>query len=205
MIADRLLDTAIDQFGRLGFEGASTRSIATASGTAMSSITYHFGSKEGLYLAAADRIVETVGNLQKPALEQISSRNIGTRTQAIEAFLDLLDSFAAMMLSEDSALFARFIIREQLDPTEAFDRIWTGMMSHVAGLFMELFARIRDDLPERERRATGMLLFGQAISMRAGRASFRRMLEVDDLGPAESELLRTRLRQNALAILEHRQ
>ncbi len=43
MVSAMLLDTAIDQFGRLGFEGASTRDIARASGTAMSSITYHFG------------------------------------------------------------------------------------------------------------------------------------------------------------------
>ena len=52
----RLLDVAIDHFGRLGLEGASTRSIARDADTLMSSITYHFGGKEGLYLAAADHI-----------------------------------------------------------------------------------------------------------------------------------------------------
>ena len=39
MTSQTLIETAIDQFGRHGFEGASTREIARASGTAMSSMT----------------------------------------------------------------------------------------------------------------------------------------------------------------------
>ena len=204
MIADRLLDTAIDQFGRMGFEAASTRAIAQASGTAMSSITYHFGGKEGLYLAAADRIVELIAERQGPAIAALDQRTIADRADAIDALLDLLDSFATMMLSAESAAWSRFIIREQLDPTAAFDRIWDGLMARVAGLSLALMDRIRDDLDTRERRATGALLFGQAIALRAARASIRRALDVADIGPDESDLLRARLRQNALAILEQR-
>ena len=66
MKSEPLLDTAIEQFGRYGFEGASTRQIAKASGAAMSSITYHFGGKEGLYLAAADRIASGISEMQAP-------------------------------------------------------------------------------------------------------------------------------------------
>ena len=58
MIRERLLSVAIERFGESGFEGASTRDIAQAADTAMSSITYHFGGKEGLYLACADFIAE---------------------------------------------------------------------------------------------------------------------------------------------------
>ncbi|MGE5722624.1 MAG: TetR family transcriptional regulator, partial [Sphingomonadales bacterium] len=68
MIPNRLLEVAIEQFGRLGFEGASTRDIARASGAAMSSITYHFGGKEGLYLAAADHIARQIADAQAPSL-----------------------------------------------------------------------------------------------------------------------------------------
>jgi AcrR family transcriptional regulator len=67
-IDDRLLDTAIDQFGRKGLEGASTRAIATAADTAMSSITYHYGGKEGLYLAAARRIAGQIARRFEAAM-----------------------------------------------------------------------------------------------------------------------------------------
>src|SRR4051812_28917810 len=113
MVSKTLLQTAIEQFGRLGFEGASTRDIARASGTAMSSITYHFGGKEGLYLAAADHIAESVAAMQAPVLGAISAAGAPSREAAIEALLAIIDSMAQMMLRPESEDWARFIIREQ--------------------------------------------------------------------------------------------
>src|SRR3974377_1045109 len=52
----RLLEAAIPIFGRYGFDGASTRMLARAAGVNLQAIPYHFGGKEGLYLAAADHI-----------------------------------------------------------------------------------------------------------------------------------------------------
>jgi len=94
MVSKTLLQTAIEQFGRLGFEGASTRDIARASDTAMSSITYHFGGKEGLYLAAADHIAETIAALQAPVLESWKANGAPSREAAIEALLMIVDSMA---------------------------------------------------------------------------------------------------------------
>src|SRR3546814_2637825 len=50
---DILLRCALDLFGRHGFDGTSTRAIAAAAGKPMSAITYHFGGKEELYVAAS--------------------------------------------------------------------------------------------------------------------------------------------------------
>ena len=52
---DTLLSAALDAFGRHGFDSASTRDIAKSAGMPMSQITYHFGGKDGLYLACATR------------------------------------------------------------------------------------------------------------------------------------------------------
>lgn len=200
MVANTLLDTAIDQFGRLGFEGASTREIAAASNTAMSSITYHFGGKEGLYLAAADHIATSVAQVQGPALE--AARAMGsTREGAIDALLLLLDSFAQMMLRPESEAWARFIMREQQHPTEAFERLYQGVMKRVIETMVVLVARARPDLDERAGRAMGILLFGQAMILRAGRASVCKMLGIDQIDEAAATLLRTRLRANARCIL----
>ena len=201
MVSRTLLDTAIDQFGKLGFEGASTREIARASGTAMSSITYHFGGKEGLYLAAADHIAASASALQAPALAVARQALEGPRETVVEAVLAVLDSFAQMMLRPESEAWSRFIIREQQFPTEAFDRLYTGMMQQHTETFNALLGRVRDDLDTRELRATGILLFGQALILRAGRASVCRVLDVDHIDEATATLLRARLRANALCIL----
>src|SRR5690349_13945425 len=120
-IDDRLLDTAIDQFGRKGIEGASTRAIAAAAKTAMSSITYHYGGKEGLYLAAAHRIAEQISKRFATTLAQAPDPDALDARAAVEQVVTITDAFLSMMLSPESAPWARFIVREQMEPTEAFE------------------------------------------------------------------------------------
>ena len=202
MTSQTLIETAIDQFGRHGFEGASTREIARASGTAMSSITYHFGGKQGLYLAAADHIAARVREIQGPALEIArETARAGTREQATEALLALLDGFALMMIRPESEVWSLFITREQQAPTEAFDRIYTGVMQEVVGVFVALLGRIRTDLGEREVLAMGIMLFGQTLVLRVCRAAVTRILSVETIDEPTRALLRARLRANALCIL----
>ncbi|MFA5890518.1 MAG: TetR/AcrR family transcriptional regulator [Actinomycetota bacterium] len=52
---NEILDAADLLFGRLGFEGATTREIAEASGANKALIHYHFGGKEGLLDGVLDR------------------------------------------------------------------------------------------------------------------------------------------------------
>jgi len=205
MIPNRLLEVAIEQFGRLGFEGASTRDIARASGTAMSSITYHFGGKEGLYLAAADHIARQIAEAQAPALAAARvAAERPEREAAVEALLAILDGFAQMMLRPESEPWARFIIREQQAPTEAFDRLYRGAMQPVAATALLLVARARPDLTDQEARATAVLMMGQAMILRSGRAAACRILGVDALDAEAGALLRARLRANALCILSEK-
>jgi AcrR family transcriptional regulator len=199
--SEPLLDTAIEQFGRYGFEGASTRQIAKASGAAMSSITYHFGGKEGLYLAAADRIGQGISEIQTPLFAAARAAAIESREQAVDWLLRLIDGFGMMMLRPETENWARFIIREQLDPTEAFDRIYRGAMEPLAETFVALLKRIRTDLDDREVRALALLFFGQALVLRAGRASVCRVMGIDRIDEDTANLLRARLRANVHCIL----
>jgi AcrR family transcriptional regulator len=47
----KIIAAAIDEFATFGFEGASTRRIAEASGVKHALVTYHFKSKDGLFRA----------------------------------------------------------------------------------------------------------------------------------------------------------
>jgi TetR/AcrR family transcriptional regulator len=51
-----LLDAALHEFAAHGFEGASTRAIATRAGTHQPQINYHFDSKHVLWLAAVEHL-----------------------------------------------------------------------------------------------------------------------------------------------------
>ena len=47
-------------FGAYGFDGASMRQVAEAADVPVALVSYHFGSKEGLYRAVFERRVPTV-------------------------------------------------------------------------------------------------------------------------------------------------
>ncbi|KPL69281.1 hypothetical protein SZ64_14910 [Erythrobacter sp. SG61-1L] len=201
MLQDRLLNTAIDRFGRLGFDGASTRDIARASDTAMSSITYHFGGKEGLYLACADHIACQIRSRQTATLALADDAEKLSPNEALERILQAMDSVAMMMLHDDSAAWSRFVVREQLEPTEAFERLYRGVMQDLLNGFEALLRRIRPKLERKQLRALGLMIFGQALVMRAARATVCKALEVGELGPDEGNMLRGQLRRNIIAIL----
>jgi len=198
---ETLLNCAIDHFGRLGFEGAATRAIAADCGTAMSSITYHFGGKEGLYLAAADHIAQQIYLEQEPSLIAALEPPATCAAEATDRLVALLDSLAVMMLSEGSARWARFITREQQEPTEAFERMYQFAMAPLVDCSIHLIGLARADLSGRERRATGFLLFGQVLGLRAARASLLKIMAPDPLDTAAQDLLRARLALHTRAIL----
>ncbi len=61
----RILRAAEEVFATRGFEGASTREIAARAGVNISSLHYHWASKETLYLAIFERIFQQLVDLLK--------------------------------------------------------------------------------------------------------------------------------------------
>lgn len=100
MVQDRLLDIAISVFGSAGLEGASTRQIARAADTAMSAITYHYGSKERLYLAAADRIADGLREEMRGLLDEAVALPQGDRPAATLLLHRIFERLADRMLSD---------------------------------------------------------------------------------------------------------
>ena len=78
-----LLDAALREFAAHGFEGASTRAIATAAGTHQPQINYHFDSKDELWKAAVDHLFDR--------LDQAVSEQLGETVPG----WDTRDGFAA--------------------------------------------------------------------------------------------------------------
>ena len=66
----------------------------------MSSITYHYGGKQGLYLAAARHIADQMGERMAPALaaSEARSRDGEGPDAALAALLAIIDRFVEMMV-----------------------------------------------------------------------------------------------------------
>ena len=170
----RLLDVAIDHFGRMGLEGASTRAIARDAETLMSSITYHFGGKAGLYLAAADHIATFMHRQIAPALEHAAllCGEDGSIADARAAIHAMIGGMLEVMLGNETEAMARFIVREQSEPTEAFDRIYNGVMCRVLDRLSALLGRVSGNrLSTADARLRAITLVGQVLVFRVARAT----------------------------------
>jgi hypothetical protein len=74
-------------------------------------------------------------------------------------------------------------------------------MKALAHAFLTLVRRCRPDLADEECRAITILMFGQALVLRVGRASLCHILERDELDEEDGARLRARLARNARCIL----
>ena len=201
----RLLDVAVDHFGRLGLDGASTRAIAKDAQTPMSSITYHFGGKEGLYLATASHIAQRIGELLAPAVTRAAAacQPGCTRAQAREALHAIYAHVAGVLVSADTAPLARFIVREQSSPTEAFSRIYDGLMAPMLGRPAFLLSVVAGGtLEEDEARVRAIALMGQVLVFRVARETALRGGGWHDIGAKELEVIRRILADHLDAILD---
>lgn len=199
----QLVTAAVECFGRDGFEGASTRAIATAAGKPMSAITYHFGGKRGLYLAAARHITEELQARLGPGL--LHAQEVQPHVHDLDGLYAALDGLleAGVAIATDYRLdaAARFIIREQAEPTEAFAIIYEGVMEP---LLLRLTALLRAvapaNMPESELRLRATMLAGQILMVRFCRAAVQRLMDWPDLGDAERAQIRDTARANLRAI-----
>ncbi|HVN28216.1 MAG TPA: CerR family C-terminal domain-containing protein [Candidatus Binataceae bacterium] len=202
----RLLEAALKIFGELGFEGASTRALAEAAGANLAAIPYHFGSKEGLYRAAAEFIIERTGKEIFPTLSKIeaavASRRL-SREDAIALLHELLERFGAIVIgSEFADSFAAFVMREQLQPGAAFEILYQGMMRRMIESCTRLLAIAGDRRSDDSRTMIkAQTLLGQVLVFRTSRACVLRQLGWRAISKEQLKLIQSIIAENVDRIL----
>ncbi len=200
MIENRLLDEAITAFGTHGMEGASTRRIAAAANAAMSAITYHYGGKEGLYLAAADRIAERMGDDMERHLSRAAAIADGDAPGARAALKALFAELGDKMMSDRMADVSRFVLREQMNPTSAFDRIYDGFLQGIFECVRRLIV-VTTGTDRQTAAITASALVGQAMSPRSSKATLLRQLDRKSFDADIKIAIQHRLAANIDAVL----
>ncbi|TXC70115.1 DUF1956 domain-containing protein [Sphingomonas ginsenosidivorax] len=197
----RLLDIAIREFGAKGLDGASTRSIAAAAQTAMSSITYHYGGKEGLYLAAADRIAALMAETMTEARIFEETGAAADPDEARRGIHRILGQLTDKMASDAGGEWTLFVMREQMKPSAAFDRIYGGVMGQMVRTLAAL-VQLATGQPVRAAQVATITLIGQVLALRASRATCLRLLDRDTLDADDIAQIKARIDANIDAILD---
>ena len=130
--ATAILRAALDEFALRSLEGARTREIARKAGVNHAAICYYFGGKLGIY----SRIIElTVEDFQKrykiclkEAREIFASENPSKeRARELLFFMLAMRMKLAVAIPESRKMFL-IICREELYPTEMYQKIWDGII-----------------------------------------------------------------------------
>jgi len=200
----RLLLAAIDVFGRHGFDGTSTRHLANAAGVNLQAIPYYFGGKEGLYIAAAEHIAAAIASHVGDRRERIRARlaDAEHRSAALgvdeaRAFLcEILETMAMLFVSRESESWARFLIREQMEPTEAFRRVYGSVMQPTLEVVGRLVGIILNEDPGSEHvRLRTLALLGGVMVFRMAHAAALAQLGWQEIGSREAAAIRNLARE----------
>lgn len=137
----RLIAAGLELFGRLGFDAVTTRQLAEAAGVNQAAIPYHFGGKQGVYLAVADHVAARIGARVGPILAAARDRLASGpgRAAAAALLLEVTREVARAAFEPDYRSFwAILLVREEVCPSQASERLYAALEGPVHELAGEL-------------------------------------------------------------------
>ncbi len=139
---DRILKAALESFSERGLLAVSTREIAMAADVNQPAISYHFGSKDALYLACIDKIIDDYLALASTgevahAITLLESESVHAK-DARSALDGVMRQVLRFLLGKSTSRSGALLLREMYNPGIAYDRlyrkVWSPGIQLVAGL-----------------------------------------------------------------------
>jgi AcrR family transcriptional regulator len=153
----RLISTAGEVFSEHGFRAATVRDICTRAKANVAAVNYHFGDKEGLYLAAVEAAHCGPVELLKPEWTAGLSS-----AEELQFFIESL--LQHLLDDRRPAWHARLMMREMAEPTQACVKLVEAYIRPLAeklrGILKEI---LPPDVTDEERWLMGASIFGQCL------------------------------------------
>ncbi len=184
-----LLHAGLLLFGEYGLNGVSTRMLAAEAKANIASIPYHFGGKEGLYKAVVQHIADQIGIMTQPVMQSINQE---IETSGADLSPERARALCVMAKSKMAELFigmdhasawSKIIMREQANPTDAFDILYESEMKTLQQTSEYLVAAALEISPQsHDAKIISHAIWGQVLVFITSRESLLRTLKVTSLG-----------------------
>jgi AcrR family transcriptional regulator len=145
----KMIETAIEVFGALGYEGASTRALADRAGVNLSAIPYHFGGKRELYLAAAQSIADYARERIDPIVALLQAADVKNRAKRIDEALSKFFHF--VVGGSEPEAWAMFFVRCEHDADDAFRILYEEVVGRFERVLIKAVAAATGREPGDER------------------------------------------------------
>lgn len=197
-----LIRAGLDLFGRNGFDATSTREIAQAAGVNSAGIAYHFGGKDGLRQACAEAIIARMQGVLAGGSPAVSmALDVTDRDAATEQLLALIGRVVSFLTTvPESEVVARFVMREMLTPSPAFEALYGGLFEPVHRRVCQVWAAATGMEPEApETKLAVFAAIGQVFYFRIARPAVTRRLGWDGIDAEEARLIGEAIRRSVRA------
>jgi len=193
----RIVEAAVAVFGERGYEGASTRDIATAAGVNAPAIQYYFDGKEGVYLECVEHLIRLLWRKMGDSVEAAEAALAQTplKDQAlIDASLGILGAVVSTIQdSPQTTAWRAFLDRHQtgLCPESASKAFEDRFKKRIGVVVRLLIAGLSGYAVEDERTVIhSMALFSQGLAFRVQKPKLLEALKWAEVGPQEMEQVR---------------
>ena len=200
----RLLEVAIRVFAARGFDGARTRDIAEAARTNLISIAYYFGSKQGLYRAAALRVAARWASHQEPLVQQARAsmaRSGVTRRELVRILCTLLRDFVRLILGDFLPdCYGKFLGAAASGPAREFSII-DKSLAPLRNVVAEAIAGLTGEPPASPAaQVRSLALIGSCVCFRRDRPAVLRALKWKQIGAKELKVIEMAIQANIRAM-----
>lgn len=205
----RIVEAAVVVFGERGYDGASTRDIATAAGVNAPAIQYYFDGKEGVYLACVEHLITLLWRKMSETVEAAEQALADENTAdaaLIEVSLGILGAVVSTIQdSPQTSAWRAFLDRHQagLCPASAITAFDERFKARIARVIRLLIARLAGFALEDERTVIhSMALFTQGLAFRVQKPKLLEALKWTEVSVKEMELVRDVVLMQARFTLE---
>ena len=197
--SERLLEAAGEVFAKNGFHNATIRDICKRAGANIAAINYHFGDKQGLYIAV-------LKYAHRCAFEKYpTDMGLGRNVAPDERLSAFIRSFLCRILEEGSRSWhGRLMLREMAEPTAALDVL---VEDTIRPHFNLLNSIVKDLLgpsaSQQGVRAAAFSIVGQCLFYCHARPVINRLVPRQRFGLKEIERLAGHISTFSLAAIKN--
>ncbi len=191
----RILTAAEEVFASRGFEGASTREIAARAGVNISSLHYHWASKETLYLAVFRNIFDQLVELLQgtlPPLEAEHQARGSDRASVIDTIMTRLYDFFA-----DNPNVPKLLVRRIVENTDIEVGVQRDVLVPAWAVFSEWLTRLGRKMSDTESRLFMLSVHSVMLVYLLDSQSYQNLLG----GSVRSGPLRTEVREHVTRLV----
>lgn len=192
--SEKIIDCAGRLIAEKGFAAVTSKEICTSSGVNTAAVNYHFGSRDGLYLAVLENVQQYLIELQQ--LIDLYESDLTPR-QKIEKCIDFL---AGNVFYKNDWQISVWV-REVMNPSPAFMEIFRKEGLPKISVLIKMFSEYTGYTPGDPKLYSGIITLASpfAVCLLGRHHSLRREMPVH----IPIEIMAENIKQLALANLEN--